>query len=415
MRFDQQRRKGLPLAGVRVADFSWVITGPHCTQWLGAMGAEIVKIESGRLADRAQERGVTAGQGRGGGFSLHNGSKLGVTLNLTKPEAQELARQIVMVSDIVIENYADGVMDRMGLSYESLAKLKPDLILVSCSGLGRTGPDKTYIANGMNIHSFNGLTGTTGYEGGPPGWSDSTWTDPLTGVHLAFSVLAALYHRERTGEGQYIDMAMSEPTIARIPEAIMDFTMNGRVRGPRGNFDDAMAPHGCYPTNAVDTWIALAVETEQQWATLCDLMGQPHLAGDARFADLLQRQQHREELDGIIADWTGTQERTELFQRLQKAGIPSGPSYPIDEVVNDPQVQARALFFDQRRFFDQRPPDQQEGIGKVARLPWLLSPQPAVDYYPPPALGEDNQYLFRDILGLPEEQIERLVEEKIIY
>ena len=410
MHYDPQRRKGLPLGGVRVADFTWVHAGPRCTQLLGFMGAEVIKIESGRLAERAQELGRPAGGARGGMFPLINGSKLGVTLNLTKPEAQELARRIFMVSDVVIENYAAGVMERMGLGYESLAKLKPDLILVSASGLGRTGPDKDYVAYGGTVMAFGGLTGLTGYEDGPPGWGTSaTLADPMSGHLLAFSILTALYHRERTGEGQYIDVSMSEGAIGRIPEAIMDFTMNGRVRGPQGNFDDAMAPHGCYPTSAEDTWIALAVQTEQQWAALCDLMGRPQLAKDERFANLSQRQRHREELDGIIGAWTGTQERTGLFHRLQQAGIPSGPSYPTDGVVNDPHVQARGLIFDQRRA------DGQERMGKASRIPWLLSPRPAVDYYPPPALGEDNQYLFCDVLGLPQEEVQRLADEKVIF
>jgi len=409
MYLDPQRRN-LPLAGVRVTDFSWVIAGPHCTQWMGALGAEIIKVESARLEDRAHERGQSQeGQGRGGGFPLLNNTKLGVTLNLTRPEAQELARQLVMASDVVIENYAFGVMDRLGLSYEKLAKMKPDLILVASSGLGRTGPDRDYLAFGMPIHSFSGLTGLTGYEGGAPGWNRSTWTDPTTGVLLAFSVLAALYHRRRTGEGQTVEVAMSEGTITRIPEAIMDYTMNGRVWAPRGNFDETMCPHGCYPTDADDTWIALAVETEEQWVALCQLMGQPKLAQDPRFADVAQRQRHRHELDKVIGAWSSAQQRTDLFHRLQRAGIPAGPSYPIDGVVNDPQVQARDLFFEQRR------PDRREETGLVPRLPWLVSPGPAPHYYPTPAMGEDNQYVFHEILGLSEAEIQRLVEEKVIY
>lgn len=409
MSIHQEKRAGLPLAGVRVADFSWVISGPHCNRFLGSMGAEITKIESGRLAERAVERGMRVPPAsRAGAFHVLNNSKLSVTLNLTHPKAQELARQIIMVSDVVIENFAAGVMDRMGLGYESLSKMKPDLILVAASGLGRTGPDRDYTAYGRPIHSFSGLTGLTGYEDGPPGWGATTLTDPMTGVLLVYSILAALYHREKTGEGQYIDVSMGEATIVRIPEAIMDYTMNGRVRAPSGNFDDIMAPHGCYPTNKEDNWIAITVESEEQWDAFCGIMGKTDLAKDPRFVDAAHRIENRKQLDTLVADWTQGQDREQLFKVLQKSGISSGPAYPVDDMVNDPQIQERGLFFDLEH-------PGGEGIGRVTRLPWLLSPNPAVHQYATPAMGEDSRYVLEEVLGLPQDEVQRLVEEKVVF
>ena len=409
MHRDQRQSEGLPLAGVRVADFSWVVAGPYSTQMLAAMGAEVIKIESARIADRAAERGTfNMAANRHGSFHHLNNSKLSATLNLTQPRARELARELVLKSDVVIENFSHGVMARMGLDYDELARLKPELILVSSTGLGNTGPDREYTAYGMPLQSFAGMTGLTGYEDGPPGWNWAAWADPMTGRHTAFAILAALYHRNRTGEGQFIDVAMSEVVITMTPESILDYTMNGRVRGPQGNRDDAMAPHGCYPTDEPDSWIALAVEDDEQWLTLCDLMGRPDLGEDPRFAHVDQRQQHRAELDDAIAGWTQTQRRDPLFGLLQGAGIAAGPSYPFDETVNDPQITSRGLFFDLVCA-------DGETVQQAPRVPWLVTPGPATDYRPTPAIGEDNEYVFRNVLGLSDEEIARLVEERVIY
>ena len=405
----EKQDKNLPLAGVRIADFSWVVAAPYSTQWLAAMGAEVIKVESGRVRDRAQERGTAlAGTDRGGSFHHLNNSKRSVTLNLTQPRAQELAKEIILLSDVVIENFAFGVMKRLGLDYDELFELKPELILVSSSGLGRTGPDRDYVAFGMPIQAFSGMTSVTGYENGPPGWTHVAWADPMTGRQLAFSIMAAIYHLRQTGQGQHIDVAMSEAVMAIVPEPFMDYSMNGRVRGPQGSRDDVLAPQGCYPTNVEDTWIALAIETKQQWASLCQLIGLPELNRDTRFIDFEGRQAHQTELDSIISNWTRQKEQTELFTLLQDAGIPAGPSQPFDKVVNDPQVKARDLFFDLDISGEQTPQT-------VYRVPWRMTPGPATRYYPTPTMGQDNIYVFRDVLGLPEDEIQQLMSDKVIY
>jgi benzylsuccinate CoA-transferase BbsF subunit len=257
----------LPLEGVRIADFTWVWAGPYCTLQLAHLGADVIRIETRtrpcvtRLLPPWPEG--KPGINRSGYFNQYNQGKRSVTLNYAKPGALEVAHRLVEASDVVTNNFASGVMEKMGLGYEALRKIKPDLIMISLSGYGDTGPFHEYVAYGPAQVPLSGLSSLTGYKGWPPMHAGFSYADPNAGVHGAFAILAALYHRKKTGEGQYIDMSQWECAMGLLPEGIMEYTMNGREPARDGNRDPLIAPHGVFPSKdrfentgiMIDTWV----------------------------------------------------------------------------------------------------------------------------------------------------------------
>ena len=403
----------LPLEGVRVIDFTQIQAGPQSTLWLAVMGAEVIKIESRqrpdllRLYAQARDGKSDVGLNRSPYFSSLNLSKKDCTLNLTQPRAISLFKEIVRRSDVVVENFSSGVMDRLGLDYPSLKQVKEDIIMLSLSGPGRTGPEKSYLAYAAVIHAFTGLCSLSGYPGGPPGQMGVMWSDVLAGQTAAFAALAALHHRARTGQGQYIDVSMSEATLAAMPEAIMAFTMNRRVRGCEGNRDESMAPHGCYPCQGEDKWVAIAVEDDAQWRSLCRIMGNPAWTREPRFADALGRWEHQEDLDRLMGVWTSNHTPYRIMEMLQEAGIAAGPSYSVTDLLHDPHLKERGFFCEVNH--------PEMGKAPLVRTPWNVNGEAAGRYEPSPLIGEHNDYVFRTLLGMSQEEIDRLVEEKIIY
>jgi len=387
----------LPLDGIRVADFSWIIAGPLCTKNLGMLGAEVIKIETRK---RPEFRGQRAS------FSLLNNSKKSCTIDLTQAKGRDLAKGIIRKSDVIVENFGYGAMDRLGLGYETLKALKPDIIMLSSSGLGRTGPDRDQVAYGNLLQGFIGWSALIGYPDGRSVGLGGAWTDPLTAITSTFAVLAALHHREETGEGQYIDLSMAEATLCTIPEALFDYVMNGRVEEPIGNWDEIMAPHGCYPCKGEDQWIALAVTNDEEWEALCQVIGGPSWAKSERFSDRFGRWKAREELDSYIGEWTRSMTSAEAMDILQKAGIPAGPSYNTEGLVNDPHLQARQLFVE----------IEEPDLGKrtTIGLPWKLEPGPGAVCFRAPMIGEHNDYVFKELLGLGEAEVAELVKEGVV-
>ncbi len=281
-----------PPAGVRVVDFTWVIAGPLTSKHLALLGAEVIRLESARRAEFRE---------RGGGYALLNDNKKSCSLDLSRPRARELAREIVRRSDVVVENFGSGVMERLGLGYESPRQVRPDLVMLSCSGLGRSGPDRDKVAYGTLLQLVSGWSMLQGPAGSEEILIGSAWTDPLAAACGAFAVLAALHHRRRTGEGQYIDLCMAEATLCGIPGAPMDYSMNRRLPRRLGNADAVLAPHACYPCKGEDQWIAISVHSEAEWRGLRQAMGNPAWAEDERFADMPGRKGHEQDLDRRIA------------------------------------------------------------------------------------------------------------------
>ena len=287
---------GLPLDGITVADFSWVLAGPRATSWLGAMGARVIKIEGPKRPDQYRAVAIyvpgLTDMESSGAFHHLNHTKYGVSIDFNTKRGLELAKRIVAMSDIVVENFSYGVMERVGLGYEELKKIKPDVIMVQSSAVGKTGPDKSYIAYGTLIHAFSGINSVTGYDG-EIGSLGGTYSDPLTGTTIVLAILSALWHRRRTGEGQQIDLSMVEATMMQLPEYVLDYTANGRVGGSHGNDIGIAAPHNTYACDGFNAWVAICVEDDDGWLRFCGALGNPEWTRDACFRDQPSRFENR--------------------------------------------------------------------------------------------------------------------------
>src|ERR1700693_4885907 len=309
-----------PLAGIRVCDFTWVWAGPYCTLQLAHLGAEVIRIETKTRPCVTRQlppwpNGEFLGLNRSGYFNQYNQGKKSLSLNFKHPEAKEIARKLIAKSDILINNFAAGVIEKMGFGYEEAKKLKSDIIMITLSGYGDTGPWKDYVAYGPAQVPLSGLSSLTGYKGFPPMHAGFSYADPNAGVHGAFALLTALYHRAKTGQGQYIDMSQWECAMGLLAEGILEYTMNGREPERIGNEDPLMAPHGIYRCvdradkvmgGGVDQLVAIGVADDIEFARFATAIGKPQLSGDAKFATLKARKANEQELNRIGAEWTGT-------------------------------------------------------------------------------------------------------------
>ncbi len=402
----------LPLAGVRVVDFGWFYAAPYAGAWLGAMGAEVIRVESAarieynRQAANARAEGIP-GINRSSIWNGVNFSKLGVTLNLSTDEGKKLALQLAGKCDVVIENFSAGVIDRLGLGYDSLSKVNPGAILMSCSTLGAFGPESKVSGLGPNIQVYAGLPHISGYEDGPPALGGGSWPDFVVGIIATFGTLVALRDRRRTGKGQHIDLAMAEVITSMIPEAVMDYLMNGRERGRQGNHDPSMSPHSVYPAQGHDQWVAIAVSNDDEWRAMCEVAGHNEWVNDPRFADLASRKKNEEELDSLIAQWTARDSPYGIMYALQEFGVAAAPVMSVFDLVANPQLLERGYFVEI---------DHPEvGPRKTPGIPIKLSGLPNLNYYAAPTLGQHNEFVFRDIVGLDKAAYTRLVSDKVIY
>lgn len=387
----------LPLSGVRVVDLSWIIAGPTATRFLAMMGAEVIKVGSARRPDPSS---------RGAPFQAYNQSKLYVALNIAKPEGLALAQRLIAISDVLIENFAAGVIERLGLGYDVVSAVKPDLIMISSSGTGHSGPAKDYVAYGSLLQHYTGWNGISGYPNREP-IKGGLWADPWVGMELAMVTVAALHHRALSGEGQYVDFSMAEALSATIPEALLEYQMNGTVPEPQGNRDAWDAPHGVYPCEGQDRWIAIAVTDTAQWQGLCRVIDRPDLAADPRFESAAGRRQHQDVLDAAISVWTRGHADEEAMRRLQAAGVPAGPSLDIDRVYNDPHLHASGYLSRHRT--------RDGGMRDLPGLPWRFVGLDEPYVTAAPVLGEHNAYVYESLLGLSQADVARLVDEQIIY
>ncbi len=400
-----------PLSGVRVTEFTSAWAGPYATCLLGFLGAEIIKVESRQRIDHARLVSFTTSSSftnpdQSPVFNSLNLNKKSVCLNLTKPKAVEIARRLVQKSDVVVENMRPGVIGRLGLGYPVLQEVKPDLIYLSSSSCGQTGPHRKHVGYAPNFASSAGLSAVTGYPDWPPSVLSGA-IDLRSATAAAFAILAALLCRERTGEGQYIDLASQETIVMLNGNPMMDYLMNQRVQTRKGNRDDRMAPHNCYRCRGEDHWISIAVANDREWRALCFAMGKPELAEDERFAGAEQRHENQEELDRIVGDWTRSRDHYELMHELQRAGVAAAPSLSNEALFEDPHLEERGTFMQVDH------PHLEKDW--VLSPPWRLSETPASIRRHAPSLGEHSRPIFEELLGMSPEEIEKLMEEEVIY
>ncbi|MFH1087319.1 MAG: CoA transferase [Chloroflexota bacterium] len=400
-----------PLHGIRIVDFGQTIIGPWAAQLLAIMGAEVIKVESHENMDTVRSYAPFANDvqtpNSSALFNNLNFSKKSCTLNLKHPEGIRLAKQLVSISDIAIENFSVGVMDRLGLAYEALRQIKPDIIMVSCSFVGQGGPHRNHRAYGNTAQAYSSLTALTGYLDGKPRGLGGTWADPVGGEFAALAALAALLYRQKTGKGQFIDVSMTEAILTMLPEAIMDYATNDINRTCMGNRDDLMAPHGVYRCRGDDRWVAIAVSTEQEWRSLAGTLGSLPWTNDKRFSHMRERLSSQDELDSLITTWTSTRTNVQVMEALQQAGVAAGPCFDQQQLVDNHHLRERELLIEVDH------PEAGRRLG--LRLPWRTSEDMHFVYGHAPLLGQHNEYVFCQLLGLSKDAMSRLVEEKVIH
>ena len=405
----------LPLQGIRVLDLGTLIAAPFASQVLGDLGAEVIKIESpageplrqigGPVAPRPEGVDDDRPYNRRPWCSELNRGKLGAVLDLSQEAGTEVFKQLVRISDLVIDNYSPRVMKNLGLEYPALKAQQQNIIMISVSAFGATGPMRDRVGFGPTIDAASGLTFLTGYEGGPPIKPGNYFCDFFSGLHAAFAAIAALHHRRHTGQGQYIDVAMRETDTMIIGDALLDYAMNGRQQTRAGNRHPAMAPHGSYPCEGDDRWVAIAIGSDDEWKRLVGAMGQPDWAGDPRFDTSAGRLANQRDLDTLLAQWTVGEDRDEIMRLLQDRGIMAGAVHDTRDLVNNPHVKHRQFYTEVLH--------PEMGPSLIRNLPWKLPKTPIKVERPAPGFAQNNRYVFQEILGLSPGAVDRMYEDEV--
>ena len=387
-----------PLTGIRIMDFTWVMAGPHGTCVLGDLGAEVIKIE-GRVFDRDGPRAKF--------FSLRNRNKLAISLNMRHPKGLEIAKRLLKISDGVIENFSAGVLERWGFGYEVMKSIKPDIIYVSMAGFGHSGPYRDYVSHGMTLHALSGFTYLSGVPGDIPLCTNS-YADPTGGMNAAIAMLAAIEHRQQTGNGQHIDLAQLESNLAVLDTAFLDYFTNGTEPQPTANRlpHPASTPHGAYRCAGEERWIAISVFNERQWQALCSVMGNPEWIQALQFATMLQRVKNADELDRRLEEWTVTQTAEELMEKLQALGVPAGVVQNAQDLFEkDEHMRARGFW--------EWAEDHVFGLTPFEGQPIRMSNAQCGVRRGAPLFGEHNYYVYHDLLGMSKEEIEQRKAEGV--
>ncbi len=402
----------LPLSGIRVADFSWVGAGPITTKVFSDLGADVIRIESATKIDPVRVmppfKDRIPGPDRSGYYADRNTNKRSVTIDMKKPRGLELARAIVERSDIVANNFSPGTMERFGLGYDEVRGFKPDVIYLAMAMQGATGPHHKYIGFGLTIGSLAGLQYLCGPPDRMPVGTSTNYPDHIPNpCHGAFAVLAAIRHRRRTGQGQLIDLAQTEPTMALLGPALMDFTVNGRIAERQGNAEPGAAPHGVYPCRGEDRWIAIAVMNDGQWGALGEALGRPEWTQDARWSGAEARFRDRNAIDERLAAETARRDAAELTGLLQERGIPAGMVQDgRDLLVDDPQLQHRGHWV--------RLEHPQMGTTVYNNAPYRFSRYSARPTRHAPLLGEHTREVLRELLGMQADEIAALTAAEVL-
>ncbi len=407
------------LSNVRICDFTGQLAGAGATKWLSAFGADVIRVEDPvrqgtwdilrmMMPFVDERRGVDFG----GGFNNHNTEKLGITLNLRTDRGKELLTGLIEKSDVVAENFAFGVLEKWGFGYDRLREIKPDIIYVSNCGFGHTGPYKKYKTWGPIVQAMSGLTFGSGLpDMEPAGWGYS-YMDHTGAYYMAIAIMMALLHKQRTGEGQWVDMSCTEAGATLNGPALLDYTVNGRglrregsPNSNRSNFP-AMAPHGIYPCQGDDEWLAISVRDDDDWRAFGQVAGSEWTSAD-RFATCDGRLAAQDELDALMADWTRGLSKFETEQKLQAAGVPAAAvQKPRERIDNDPETERLGLW--PTVVHSKMGEVRVDGIPvKFSKTPWQIERGA-------PCVGEHNHEVLSRLLGLSADEIDDLREQGVI-
>ena len=395
------------LSGLKVLEFVRVIVGPHAGRMFAEHGAEVVSVETIHHPDvlrlAAPYKDGIVGINRSGYFARYGVNKLGISLNLEVPEAREVFKKLVLWADVVIEGQGPQVAARLGLAYEDLKKLKPDLVMASTSQVGRNGPWANFKGYGYQSAAMAGFHTLTGYPDRDPVGPYGAYTDVVSPQFLVCAILAALDYRRRTGEGQYIEQSQLEAGVHFLATTVMDYALHGTVASRQGNRDPQAAPHGCYPCEGEDRWCVIAVFTEEEWTAFCRTTGHLEWQQDQRFATFQARKENEDELDRLVAEWTANHTPKEVMELLQKVGVAAGVVAAGRDLHEDAQLR-------HRRHWNTL---NHSEIGPMAYSspPFRLSKTPWQPLRAAPLLGEHNVDVLQDILGVSDEELAALVEK----
>ena len=396
------------LAGLRIIDSTTAVAMPTAMHIMADLGAEIIKVESHTLT--RDETGPYADNdpgdepwNRDASFQhLHRG-KYSLTLNLKTAEGIQAYMDLARVTDVIVENNRAGTMDRLGLGYSELRKLKPDMIYFSNTGFGHTGPWKRYAGIGSMLELICGLSQFTGYpDEGTPRRVGAAWFDLHVAWMAVFAIMAALHYRNETGKGQWVDFAMYQIGVSTLGDALLDYSINGRNGRLMGNRHPVHAPYGVYRCQGVDKWIAIGIEADEQWNSLGSVLGKG-LSDNPKFGDSLSRKHHEDELDDYISEWAKDKNADGIMEILQEIGVPAYPVKNTKELLTDSHMEAR-------NFYERFVHPSESGIGTRAYVgrPWRMPEMPSVIHRPAPKLGEQNEHIISDLLGWSDEEVSRL-------
>ena len=396
--------------GIKVADFTWVGVGPQLCRELAEHGATVVRVESHRRPDvlrvSAPFKDGKTGINRSALGTAYNTNKYGISLDLNKPKAQEVARRLVAWADIVGDSMTPGTMAKWGLDYESCHRINPGVIYFSTTQQGQYGPHHTFQGFGYHANALLGISGCTGWPDSEPTLVVTPWTDYISPWYLLIAIIGALLRRRKTGEGMYIEQAQLEAGLTFMAPHVLDYTVNKRIVTRSGNRDRYMSPHGVYPCRGADRWVAIAVANDQPWQRFCEVIGNPTWTRDPKFTTILRRRENEDELDKLIGAWTKDYPPEQVMTMMQDAGVPAGVVETGEDVLNDPQLKHRQHF----RVLNH----PEIGAHSYHAPAYRLSKTPCDIERPGPCLGEHNEYVYRQILGFSDDEIADMLVEGVI-
>lgn len=408
------KRTDLPLDGIRVLDFSWVWAGPYGCRALAELGAEVIKIEGHKRSDLTRRSVVWPLQdpaptkvkpNQGLGNITVNLNKNSLTLDLGKPEGVQIARRLVAQSDLVIDNMRPGAMEKLGLGYGDLKKIREDIIVATLSSRGYGGPHTDYLGFAIIHQAVGGVAYISGHPESHPTHASVGDADLMNGLTLAYACLAALNHRKLTGKGQFIDFSQCEGVSSLIGETLVSYAMNGQIQERVGNRHPLYCPHNVYRCWGVDRWLALEIYSDREFAILAQLISKPELTEDPRFSDMASRKQNEHELDQIIESWTSLRDRDWMVNEFRKAGLATSPSREARDVYADPHFRERNAFLQVEH--------PELGLLEIIDTPWKISGLQKPDRHAP-LLGEHNEYVLKGLLGMTDNEVKELQEREII-
>jgi crotonobetainyl-CoA:carnitine CoA-transferase CaiB-like acyl-CoA transferase len=399
-----------PLDGVKILDFFWVAVGPMTTSYFAEYGATIVRVESGRRPEVLRSAppfgGNVRGLNRSAYYANYNANKYGLGLNMAHPQAIDIVKRLVHWADVVTENFTPGTMEKWGLSYQALCQIKPDIIMISTSMLGRGGPYSRQPGFGPVLSSLSGMTGATGWPDRPPTNPYGAYTDFIVPRFAVPALIAALDYRRRTGRGQHLDISQLETALYFMAPLVLDYANNGQEYQRMGNRHAAAAPHGAFPCQGEDYWCTIACMTDAEWQALCRVMGNPRWTQAEHFHTMLGRKAHEDELEARLSEWTRGWAAPVLMRTLQAAGVPAGVVNKNKDIIEDPQLQHRGHFV-----YMEHP---EVGRHPVQRSEFRLSRVAAEHRWPAPNIGQHTVQVCKEILGMSEDEIQALIGADVL-